>query len=334
MRAFPATFGLTSGQTEQIIRLAALAPSLHNSQPWRFRILPQLIELHADPKRHLPVADPEDRELRLACGAALFNLRLALEQVGIRPVVTLFPRLAAATTLAEVRSGGQAHQRPDNLRCYEAITERHSHRHPFRNIPVSTQDRHLLMRAAHEEQAWLHVVQPSEHGTLEGLVHRAHRAQMADARFRTEMAAWIGRTDATTEGVPVSAAGPKPEPKDQWVHRDFTAGHTERAPGTEFETHPLLVILCTRHSGREADLQAGQALQRLWLTATAQGLVASMISEVVEVPDTHEELQRLLGGNVTPRALLRIGHGAPSVASPRRDVGDMLVDGVAEAFET
>lgn len=71
-----------------------------------------------------------------------------------------------------------------------------------------------------------------------------------------------------------------------------------------------------------------------WLTATAQGLVASMISEVVEVPDTREELQRLLGGNVIPRALLRIGHGAPSVASPRRDIGDMLVNGAAEAFET
>ncbi|QIZ37645.1 nitroreductase family protein [Saccharopolyspora sp. ASAGF58] len=334
MRAFPAAFGLTSGQTEQIIRLAGMAPSLHNSQPWRFRILPQLIELHADPKRHLPVADPEDRELRLACGAALFNLRLALEQAGIRPVVTLLPHLAAATTLAEVRGGGQAHQRPVDLRCYEAITERHSHRQPFRNIPVSTEDRHLLMRAAHEEQAWLHVVQPGEHGTLEGLVHRAHRAQMADPRFRTEMAAWIGRADDTTEGVPVSAAGPKPEPKDQWVHRDFTAGHTERAPGTEFETHPLLVVLCTRHNSREADLQAGQALQRLWLTATAQGLFASMISEVVEVPETREELQRLLGGNVTPRALLRIGHGAPSVASPRRDIGDMLVNGAAEAFET
>ncbi|MGW5641346.1 hypothetical protein ACWEV3_04260 [Saccharopolyspora sp. NPDC003752] len=66
----PAAFGLTSSLTEQVVRLAGMAPSLHNSQPWRFRVLPHLIELHADPKRHLPVADPEDQELRLACGDA------------------------------------------------------------------------------------------------------------------------------------------------------------------------------------------------------------------------------------------------------------------------
>ncbi|MBB5157525.1 Acg family FMN-binding oxidoreductase [Saccharopolyspora phatthalungensis] len=334
MRTFPTAFELTTDQMEQIIRRAGMAPSLHNSQPWRFRILPHLIELHADPKRRLPAADPEDRELRLACGAALFNLRLALEHAGIRAVVTLLPHLAAPTALAEVRSGGQAHPRPEDTRLYEAIAERHSHRQPFRSTSVSTEDRHLLMHAAHEEHAWLHVVQPGQHGTLEGLVHRAHRVQMANARFRAELDAWVGRTGDTTEGVPVSAAGPKPEPGDQWVHRDFTAGQAPRSPGTEFEAHPLLVVLCSRHGSREADLQAGQALQRLWLTATAQGLAASMISQVVEVRETREELRELLGGNVTPQALLRIGHGTPSVPSPRRNVEDMLVNGVAEPFQS
>ncbi|MBB5159195.1 Acg family FMN-binding oxidoreductase [Saccharopolyspora phatthalungensis] len=332
MRAFPTAFELTPVQMEQIIRLSGMAPSLHNSQPCRFRILPHVIELHADPRRRLPAADPEDRELRLACGAALFNLRLALEHAGIRPVVTLLPHLAAATALAEVRSGGLAQPRPEDARLYEAITERHSHRHPFRNTPVSTEDRHLLMRAAHEGHAWLHVVQPGELGALEGLVHRAHRAQMANPRFRTEMAAWVGRTGDTPEGVPLSAAGLKPEPRDQWVHRDFTSGQASRSPAIEFESHPLLVVLCSQHGSREAELDAGQALQRLWLTATAQGLVASMISEVVEVPETREELQRLVGG-LTPQALLRIGHGTPSVASPRRDAADMLFYGVAEMFE-
>ncbi|MEV0702294.1 nitroreductase family protein [Saccharopolyspora sp. NPDC050389] len=333
MRTFPAAFGLTSGQLEQAIRLAGMAPSLHNSQPWRFRILPHLIELHADPGRRLPAADPEDRELRLACGAALFNLRLALEHADIRPVVSLLPHLGASTALAEVRSGGRAHPRPEDTQLYEAITERHSHRNPFRDTPVSIENRHLLVNAAHEEHALLREVQAGERGALEGLVHRANRAQMANARFREELAAWVGRADDTTEGVPASLAGPKPEPQDQWVHRDFTAGPTSRSPGTEFESHPLLVVLCSQHDSREADLRAGQALQRLWLTATARGLVASMLSQVIEVPETCEELRRLLGGSVTPQALLRIGHGAPSAATPRRDAGDMLVNGAIEASE-
>ncbi|KAA5838069.1 nitroreductase family protein [Saccharopolyspora hirsuta] len=330
MSTFPTAFGLTASQVRQVVRLAGMAPSLHNSQPWRFRITPHLIELHADPGRRLPAADPEDRELRLACGAALLNLRLALAHEGIHPLVTLLPHLGATTALAEIRSGGQGQPRPDEIRLHAAIPARHSHRQPFRDVPVSSADRHLLVRAAQEENTWLHVVPPGQLGVLEGLVHRANRVQVADARFRAELAAWVGRGEDSAEGVPLSAAGPKPDPADQWVHRDFTAGRTERAPGTKFESHPLLVLLCTRTSDPEAELQAGQALQRLWLTATAQGLAASMISQVLEVPETRREAMDLLGGHAAPQALLRIGHGTTAAAAPRRDPADVIIDGVAE----
>ncbi|MER7014463.1 nitroreductase family protein [Saccharopolyspora sp. NPDC000359] len=330
MRTFPTAFGLTPSQVRQVIRLAGMAPSLHNSQPWRFRITPHLIELHADPGRRLRAADPEDRELWLACGAALLNLRLALAHEGIRPVVSLLPPLGASTALAEVRSGGQGQPRPEEVRLHAAIPERHSHRQPFRDVPVATADRHLLARAAQEEGTWFHVVQPGQQGALEGLVHRANRVQMADNRFRAELAAWVGRGAGSTEGVPLAAAGPKPDPADQWVHRDFTAGQTERDPGTKFESHPLLVLLCTRTSDPAAELQAGQALQRLWLTATAQGLVASMISQVLEVRETREEVMDLLGGHATPQAMLRIGHGTTTAVAPRREPDDMVFDGVVE----
>ncbi|GAA4616958.1 Acg family FMN-binding oxidoreductase [Saccharopolyspora hordei] len=326
MRTFPAALGLTPGQVEQVVRLAEMAPSLHNSQPWRFRIMPHLIELHADPKRRLRVADPDNRELRVACGAALYNTRLALAHAGVRPVVTLLPHLAEATTLAEVRCGGHESPRPEEVRLCEAICKRHSHRQPFGSTPVSTEDRHLLIRAAQQEGCWLHVVEPGERGTLEGLVHRANRAQMADGRFRAELAEWVGRDADSSDGVPLSAAGPKPEPQDQWVHRDFTAGLAERAPGTQFESHPLLVLLCTRGGDPADDLQSGQALQRVWLTATAQGLAASMISQVLEVPETRHEVRELLGGHSTPQALLRIGHGTATTPAPRREPAELLLD--------
>ncbi|WP_372495565.1 hypothetical protein [Saccharopolyspora soli] len=142
MSTFPASLGLVPDQVEQIIGLAGMAPSLHNSQPWRFRLLPDLIELHADPARRLPAADPEDRELRLGCGAALFNLRLALEHAGIRPAVTLLPRLAAEPALAEVRSDGQVRPSPETIRLHAAIPARHSYR---TNCPDRT-DGPLLRR--------------------------------------------------------------------------------------------------------------------------------------------------------------------------------------------
>src|ERR1700712_430673 len=85
------SLGISAQEVKTVLQAASLAPSLHNSQPWRFRLLADRIELHMDLGRRLPGADPEDRELRLACGAALLNLRLALQGLGIRPSVTLLP---------------------------------------------------------------------------------------------------------------------------------------------------------------------------------------------------------------------------------------------------
>src|SRR3954447_20558196 len=102
----PAGLGLSPDEVTAVLEAAALAPSVHNSQPWRFRVLPDRIELHADLTRRLPAADPDDKELRLACGAALGNMRIALEALGIRPTVTLLPRHTGTPALAAVRRGG------------------------------------------------------------------------------------------------------------------------------------------------------------------------------------------------------------------------------------
>ena len=89
----PASLGLDPDEVAAVLEAAALAPSVHNSQPWRFRVLPDRIELHADLSRRLPATDPDDKELRLACGAALANLRIALEALGIVPLIDLELRL-------------------------------------------------------------------------------------------------------------------------------------------------------------------------------------------------------------------------------------------------
>jgi len=99
--------GLDPGRLGTALTAACRAPSLHNSQPWRFRVGPDVIELWADPERVLPAADPEGREQRMACGAALLTLRLALRGFGVRPTVTVLPDRARPDLIAEVRRGGE-----------------------------------------------------------------------------------------------------------------------------------------------------------------------------------------------------------------------------------
>jgi nitroreductase len=322
----PDALGLPSEQVEILLATAGRAPSLHNSQPWLFHVTPRAIELHADPRRSPVVADPDGRELRIACGAALFNLQLALHGHRIRPIVTILPDRDRPGLLAVVRHGGTKDPTPEQLDLLRAVAVRRTNRHPFTDAPVDSSSLHALRRAALDEAAWLHIVtDPAQRSALRTIATRAHRRQDADPAFRAELAGWISTSPQRRDGVPAAAAGARLEPQDAWVLRDFTAGTgTDRLPGKDFETEPVIAVLSSHLSGAAAEVQVGQALERVLLTATAAGLAASFLSHVVEVPETREELRRLIGGTRPPQAVLRIGHGWPVPAPPRRTVADLL----------
>ncbi|GAA2558688.1 nitroreductase family protein [Pseudonocardia hydrocarbonoxydans] len=324
MNVIPGALGLTGEQVDSLLTTAGRAPSLHNSQPWRFGLAAQAIELHADPERRLPATDPDDRELRIACGAALFNLRLALHGLGIRPVVTILPNRRRPTLLAVVRASGRKPATPEQQRLLRAVPLRRTNRQPFTDTRVTVQEQYALRRAAQDEGAWLHLVaDPPQRRSLQQIAKRAHEVQMADPQFRAELQRWL--TDSGTSGVPATAAGPPPEPQDKWVLRDYTAGTGQpRVPGKDFEPEPLIAVLTPYLGGPDGEIQAGQAMQRVLLTATAEGLATSFLSHLVEVPRAREELRRLIGATQPPQVVLRIGHGWPVPATPRRGTADLV----------
>jgi hypothetical protein len=325
MTQIPEALGLASEQVEAVLVTVGRAPSLHNAQPWQLRLTRGAVELYADPDRRLPAADPDDRELRVGCGAALFNLRLALHGYGIRPLVTILPDPERPELLAVVRPGGRKPATPDQLRLLRAVPLRRTNRHPFVDEPVSRPEQVAMRRAALDEGGWLHVVDhPGQRTTLCEIAARAHRAQIANPAFCEEFDRWTGRTGDEGDGVPATAGAPT-EPQDRWVLRDYTGGNRPaRVPGKDFETEPLIAVLTSHLSGPAADVQAGQALQRVLLTATADGLATSFLSHVVEVPQAREELRRLVSGTRPPQAVLRVGRGWPVPLTGRRDPADLI----------
>jgi hypothetical protein len=326
MSVIPDALGLTGEQVDGLLTAAGRAPSLHNSQPWRFRLTQRAIELHADPNRRVPVADPDDRELRIACGAALFNLRLALHGLGIRPVVTILPDRDRPTLLAVVRVSGRKPATPDQRRLLQAVPQRRTNRHPYSETPVSVQQQYALCRAAQDEGGWLHLVlDPVQRAALHRIAERAHDEQMSDPLYRAELERWTTHSAGPASGVPANAAGPLPEARDRWMRRDFTGGTgCPRVPGKDVETEPLIAVLSAYLTGPDAEIQVGQAMQRVLLTATAEALATSFLSHVVEVPQAREELRRLIAASRPPQVVLRIGHGRPVPATPRRSSADLL----------
>ncbi|WP_214403689.1 nitroreductase [Pseudonocardia lacus] len=290
----PAALGLTPEQTADVLAAAGRAPSPDNTQPWRFRVDPTSIALLADRGRRMPATDPDDRELRLACGAALYTLRIALRGYGVRPLVTVLPDRDDPDVIAVVRRGGHRPASPGERRLIEAIRRRRSDPHPFADAAVTVPEQYALRRAAQDEGAWLQVVDgPGERRRVRELVTAAHHQQAA------------------------GAAG------DRWALRGVSGAD----PADGRESEPLIAVLTAHLSGHSADVQAGQALQKVLLTATAEGLSASFLSQVVEVPQTRERLRRLVHGIRAPHAVLRIGRGWPVPATPRRPVADLLAAG-------
>jgi nitroreductase len=138
------------GMVRRIVAAAAAAPSIHNTQPWRFRIVgDDLMEVHSDPDRVLWVADARGRALHLSCGAALFNLRLAIRASGAKPLVWPLPDPGREPTLiASVRLGeGRPPERAER-ELYESIWQRHTSRVPFSGKPIPDPVALCLERAA------------------------------------------------------------------------------------------------------------------------------------------------------------------------------------------
>ncbi|MCO1653819.1 nitroreductase [Pseudonocardia humida] len=290
----PTALGLTPAQTADVLAAAGRAPSPGNSQPWRFRVEPGAITLLADRGRRMPATDPDDRELRLACGAALYTLRLALHGHGVRPLVTVLPDRGRPDVIAVVRHGGHRPATPGERRLIEAVRRRRTDPHPFADTPVTAPEQYALRRAAQDEGAWLQVLDgAAERRSVRGLAAAARHEQLAGA------------------------------PDDAWARRDVSGA----GPAEGHQSEPLLAVLTAHLSGHAADVQAGQALQKVLLTATAEGLSASLLSQVVEVARTRERLRRLVHGTRAPHAVLRIGRGWPVVATPRRPVADLIASG-------
>ncbi|MDN5917448.1 MAG: nitroreductase [Pseudonocardia sp.] len=324
---FGSALGLDHEQVLAVLTMAGRAPSLHNTQPWRFGLRPDAIEVVGDRDRQLSVADPAGRELRIACGAALFTLRLALIGLGIRPLVSVLPEADRPDLIATVRHGGRKSLTPELSRLRDAIPHRRTNRRPFTDVAVSSSARHAMCRAAVEEGAWLHLVtDPAQRHELGTMAREAHTRQIQDPAFSAEIATWTGHDGSRDDGVPASAGGPLPAPNQTWVTRDFTGGQASGA-GSVFEDEPLIGVLSVHGDGAHEEIRAGQALQRVLLTATVHGVAVSFLSQLVEVPETRDRMRRLISGTRPPLVVLRMGHGLPAGGAPRRRVSDLTVGG-------
>lgn len=318
---------LDSAEERTMLMAAIAAPSVHNTQPWRFRVGADHIDLFADFRHHLPEQDPEGRALLISCGAALLNLRIAIEHLGHSARVSLFPDEQDPDFLARVMINGHHSRFGMSGELYGAIERRHTNREPYEDRPVPTGVLAALVEAAHQEGATLHTVTAvDQRRRMVELIHDADGEgdTASIAALVEEARKWTGVEEDRRDGVPASALGPLPVNPDT-PHRDLVRGRA--VPGRHFavfEKDPTLAVLTTRHDDRQAWLLAGQALERVLLVATIEGLVSTFANQPLEKPALRwlvREPDEPIG---FPQMILRLGYASPAPATPRRPLEDVV----------
>ncbi|MEZ0090941.1 nitroreductase family protein [Streptacidiphilus sp. EB129] len=304
------------------------APSLHNSQPWRFCPKPDGsgILVYCEPKRAVPLTDPFGRALHVSVGAAVFNLRVAAHHLGRFPAARLVPNRDEPRLLAEIdltaASGTPA---PFGHDLFPAIAARHSCRQPFTNRDVPETDLGELIAAAREEGALLTALEEAGVRRVLAVTAEAESRTHADLAREAETRHWLRLEEPATDGIPEAAMGPQDHDARVPMRSFHASAPAVPALATQrFEALPQVCTVSTDGDLPVDWLRAGQALERVWLLATVQGLRLSVLHQAVEWPDTRWRLRDPDGPLGHVQMLLRLGFGPPGPATPRRPVQDVL----------
>ncbi|MEZ4701553.1 MAG: nitroreductase [Rhodothermales bacterium] len=317
--------GSASQKLKFLLNYAVLAPSLHNTQPWSFRVLDDEVEFFADASRAMTVLDPEHRQLVISCGAALFNLRMAIKHYEHTPIVHTFPDQDKPHLLARVRIVAPGEATPLEQQLFAAIKKRRTHRGDFAELPLTDDELASLRAVGEPEQVAIEVL--TEKGAKEAvgtLIAEGMALQGRNDRLRAELSSWTVEPGNTPPDlVPAFAR----------TRRGTTGGELadwggEKAQFTlrDVSSAPAIVVISTPHENRVNWLNTGQALSRLLLTSTGLTLSASFLNQGVEVPATRQRLAELVG-HPYPQLVLRLGHplGQASEEVPRQAVDEKIV---------
>ena len=316
---------------KEMIAWALLAPSPHNTQPWKWAMQDGVVRLYGDYAKQLTVCDPDARELAIGCGCALEHLLLRLGLDGDCVELDLLPDTHHPDLLAQVRVGqGKPYAKLPAL--VAAMQVRRTNRTAYHGDPMPESLREVLDNACAEfgtQTCW--VDDKAARASLVDLIMQADREQMASSAFRKELSQWMrakGRTGMGCQvGIPTDLLGQRGLAAyvAPLIVRTFDVGAMQAAADSKLtEGSPDIVILTTRSDTKSSWLATGRALARLTLSAMAAGRYCAYMNQPCEVPTLRRALAGQMQTDEYPQLVIRLGLADPVHRAPRMPVADVL----------
>ncbi|HET6878164.1 MAG TPA: hypothetical protein VFH38_11590 [Jatrophihabitans sp.] len=320
---------------ETAVTVAVRAPSIHNTQPWRWELDAGGLLLFADRDRQLAVADPDGHSLLISCGAALHLTELALRAEGFAVDVERLPEPGDPDLLARfsVRGGVS----PDDALAarVDAALRRRSDRRPFALRELDEDVIEELQRASGGPGARVDFPRlPDQRINLAVAVSWADRVERDDSAYTAEMARWLRDPEvhATADGIPLEAVPHVPPQHPRRVdlpQRDFEVGVTGRQLiDRDVDERPLIAVVLTDFDNPRDHLLSGEAMMRLMIEAELRGLASCPLSQAVDFAAFRTRVQGLMGWVGYPQIMLRLGYPssppAQLPATPRRGPDSVL----------
>ena len=313
-------------QMREIVRYATLAPSGHNTQPWKFSVQGDTIQLLPDLSRRLPAVDPHDRELWISLGCALENLTLAANAAGYTTETTL-----PTPTTDFIRVKLTRHAFPAPL--FKAIPHRQNNRSLYDGRAVSKAEMQTMIAVKSNAGVTTQIFTDTGHKeAIIEYIKSGDRKQFGDPAFVAELISWMrfNQPEAphSRDGLYTRCTGNPNVPR--WLGRRFLAASTaEQQADTsarKARSSSGLVVISAAADDKRHWIETGRLYERLVLTMTAAGIQMAFLNQPAEVPELRSQFQSYLQiGTALPQLLLRFGYGSALPHSLRRPIDDVMV---------
>lgn len=309
----------------EAVRLACRAPSLHNSQPWRWVADRGRLELYLDSTRAVH-GDQSAREALISCGAVLDHLRVAMAAAGWAAQVERFPDAERPEHLASISF--TPGERVTDMHRYRAnaILMRRTDRLPFM-VPSNWEPVESVLYSCVEDPVRLCVLADDLRSKLAEASELTEALRLYDASYHAELGWWTAPFEVS-DGIPESALVSAAESDRVDIGRTFPVTHNRERRLEVGDDHSKIVLLSTASDDPGDALACGEALSTVLLECTMAGLATCPVTHLTEVPAARGLLAGLVGGDDLPQILIRVG-GTPALEktpapTPRRPLADVL----------